>query len=239
MSIDNLLLKVESFYNQVDEDLIKIAFIKKVKEGYRVYSKKGRNLGTYKTWPQAARRLRQIEFFKHRKASTKLDLTNCYEFSYSSVLRELRKNNKYLLPHFLTIFKKYFDQAFVDNEENAEKTALMKSLRELQKKHDVIVKEAFIKNASAIDLGNPEYAGKYLSEIIKFVMQRISIENRLKSMLSLKHKILNINENEIASKDIPNSAAMGQAITFVKHVLINHNPVYIRQVLNNIAKNLV
>ena len=68
MSIDNLLLKVESFYNQVDEDLIKIAFIKKVKEGYRVYSKKGRNLGTYKTWPQAARRLRQIEFFKHRKA---------------------------------------------------------------------------------------------------------------------------------------------------------------------------
>lgn len=42
--------------------------IKKVKEGYRVVSEKtGRNMGTYKTEDEAKKRLRQIEFFKHKK----------------------------------------------------------------------------------------------------------------------------------------------------------------------------
>jgi hypothetical protein len=43
--------------------------IKKVAGGYQVLSSKGRNLGgPYKTRKEAERRLRQVEFFKHRKA---------------------------------------------------------------------------------------------------------------------------------------------------------------------------
>ena len=42
--------------------------IKKVKEGYRVLSEKTqRNMGTYKTKPEAKKRLQQIEAFKHMK----------------------------------------------------------------------------------------------------------------------------------------------------------------------------
>ena len=43
--------------------------IKKVKGGYEVVSKTtGRNLGgPYKTREEAVKRLRQVEFFKHRK----------------------------------------------------------------------------------------------------------------------------------------------------------------------------
>jgi hypothetical protein len=43
--------------------------IKKVKGGYKVLSEKtGKNLGgPYKTREEALRRLRQVEFFKHRK----------------------------------------------------------------------------------------------------------------------------------------------------------------------------
>ncbi len=42
--------------------------IKKVKEGYKVTSEKGKNLGgPYKTREQAAKRLRQVEYFKHNK----------------------------------------------------------------------------------------------------------------------------------------------------------------------------
>jgi len=42
--------------------------IKKVKGGYKVLSKKGKNLGgPYKTKAEAKKRLRQVEFFKHRK----------------------------------------------------------------------------------------------------------------------------------------------------------------------------
>ena len=43
--------------------------IVKVSGGYKVISSKGRNLGgPYKTLKEAKRRLRQVEFFKHRKA---------------------------------------------------------------------------------------------------------------------------------------------------------------------------
>ena len=42
--------------------------IKKVKGGYQVLSSKGRNMGgPYKTKEEAAKRLRQVEFFKHKK----------------------------------------------------------------------------------------------------------------------------------------------------------------------------
>jgi len=45
--------------------------IRKVKEGYRVLSESGRNMGTYATKEEASRRLRQIEFFKRRKGGKK------------------------------------------------------------------------------------------------------------------------------------------------------------------------
>jgi hypothetical protein len=40
--------------------------IRKVKSGYRVLSKSGRNLGTYRTKSGAKKRLRQVEYFKHK-----------------------------------------------------------------------------------------------------------------------------------------------------------------------------
>ena len=43
--------------------------IKKLRNGYQVVSSKGRNLGgPYKTIEEAKKRLRQVEFFKHRKS---------------------------------------------------------------------------------------------------------------------------------------------------------------------------
>lgn len=42
--------------------------IKKVKGGYKVLSENGKNMGgPYKSKAQAEKRLRQVEFFKHRK----------------------------------------------------------------------------------------------------------------------------------------------------------------------------
>jgi hypothetical protein len=41
--------------------------IRKVKEGYRLLSKKGRNLGTYKTKEGAKQRERQVQYFKKAK----------------------------------------------------------------------------------------------------------------------------------------------------------------------------
>jgi hypothetical protein len=42
--------------------------IRKEKAGYKVISEKGKNLGgPYRTKAEAEKRLRQVEFFKHRK----------------------------------------------------------------------------------------------------------------------------------------------------------------------------
>jgi hypothetical protein len=44
------------------------SMIKKDKKGYKVVSKTGKNLGSgYKTRAEAAKRLRQVEFFKRKK----------------------------------------------------------------------------------------------------------------------------------------------------------------------------
>ncbi len=44
--------------------------IKKSKDGYKVVSEKGKNLGgPYRSKAAAAKRLRQVEFFKHHKSS--------------------------------------------------------------------------------------------------------------------------------------------------------------------------
>lgn len=41
--------------------------IRKVKSGYKVVSKEGKNLGKYKTKKAALKRLRQVEYFKRHK----------------------------------------------------------------------------------------------------------------------------------------------------------------------------
>jgi len=46
--------------------------IRKVKQGYKVLSESGKNLGgPYKTKAEAEKRLRQVEYFKHRKPCRK------------------------------------------------------------------------------------------------------------------------------------------------------------------------
>ena len=46
-----------------------VTMIKKTKDGYKVLSEGRKNLGgPYKTKKAAEKRLRQVEFFKHRKA---------------------------------------------------------------------------------------------------------------------------------------------------------------------------
>ena len=42
--------------------------IKKIKGGYKVVSERGKNMGNYKTKKEAGKRLKQIEFFKHKKS---------------------------------------------------------------------------------------------------------------------------------------------------------------------------
>lgn len=92
--------------------------------------------------------------------------------------------------------------------------------------------------AGVIQMGDPSNAGRGIADIVKFLLTRIEPTKRPKSIRKLKFKILNINERELSNKKTPNSASMGQAITFIKTILIGHSPLYIRAVLNEIVRNL-
>jgi len=92
--------------------------------------------------------------------------------------------------------------------------------------------------AAVIQMGEPEAAGKGVADIVKFLLQRISLERRNTSMFKLRKKIWELNEQEIASKKTPSSASLGQSITFIKTILNGHDPAYIRKVLTHIVRNL-
>jgi transcription termination factor NusB len=206
-------------------NIIKVAIIKHLPSGeWTVISLKGKPLGKYKTKEKAVKRLRQIEYFKkHKKASND---------SYSSIMRNI-KDDKEAIIQFQTAFKHVFDEAVISGSEEPEKTALEAAIDVLPN-----IKEKIQKAASAIELGNPEYAGKYLADIVKFLMRRISAEKRPKSIASLRQKIFYMNEYNMAAKKVPASSAMGQSITLLKHILLEHPPQYIRAVLNNIVRYL-
>lgn len=233
-----------TFESECFSALKKIAFVRHLPNGkWRVVSRKGKNLGTYDTEEEAKKRLGQVEFFKHQGADDQLandekeiDLTDVDELAYSAVVRKLREKAKEEdVQKFLVLFKKEFDKAYKLGDKRPEKTALTKSLLKLNKLISLKLPKKLVKMAGT---GNAELVGKYLSDIIKFTMHRISPESRSKSIHNLKQKILNLNEKDIAGKNMPASSSIGSAITFVKHILFNHDAAYVRAVLNSIGAHL-
>ena len=66
--VSSLLLLRILLLKEVQDSYREAAMIRKTSAGYKVLSEKGKNLGgPYKTRAQAEKRLRQVEFFKHRR----------------------------------------------------------------------------------------------------------------------------------------------------------------------------
>jgi hydrogenase maturation factor len=241
MNINDILQLADKYEQNC---ILKSAKIRKLPNGkYRVLSQKNKNLGTYNSLKGAKERLKMVEIFKHidqAKADDKvIDLTEAFEFSYSSVIRELRRQaSKEQTIEFMKIFKKEFDKAVVDELQKPERIALQNSLIKFNKIFKIKLKKNFVKNAATSELGEASKVGKYLSDIVKFTISKISPENRQKSLNNLRNRFYTMNANELANKKMPNSASIGQSIIFVKSVLFNHEPNYIREVLNNLVKNL-
>ena len=209
--------------------IVKTAFIRHLPSGeWGVFSEKGKSLGKYKSKELAKKRLRQIEFFKHKKAA--------HDNTYSSIMRGLNKDNdNEKMTIFQQVFKDEFDKEYANGNEEPEAPALEAAMKAIA---NDTYDELLVKTANALDMGDPMYAGKYLAEMIKFLMRRISEGKRQHSIDGLKKKIWYLNEYQIASKRMPVSSAIGQSITLIKHLLLEHTPEYIRAVLNSIVRNL-
>lgn len=133
------ILKIADFID-LYHTLVKIAYIRKLPNGkYRVYSEKGKNMGTYTSMSAAKKRLGQIEFFKHKKASSDtIDLSNMDGEGYSAIVRELNKSgNKEALHDFLSTYKKHFDKFVVEGKEHPAECALPATLLEFGKKYSL------------------------------------------------------------------------------------------------------
>jgi len=89
-----------------------------------------------------------------------------------------------------------------------------------------------------LNMGDPSLAGRGIADIVKFLMQRVPPEDYKRLLGRLRQKVHSLNEREIASINLNSGSAIGQSITFIKNVLMGHNSTYIRQVINNIVRNL-
>ncbi len=244
MSWANNIIAIADIYLNDCQQLTKQAKIKKMPSGkYRVLSQTGRNLGTYSSKSAAEKRLKQVEYFKHKKddldSREEIDLSNWDELSLSSLMRELNKKaTKKQILKFLKIYKSHFDECIKNKIKDPAQVALKHSLIQLKNFYKLKINKKLIKNAALTELGSPETVGNYLANIIKFILSRISPNKRQSSINKVRQKIYNLNERELASKKMPASSSLGQSITFVKTVLFNNNPAYIREVLNSTVKFL-
>lgn len=243
MNADDLIQLADYYENKCR--LIKEAKIKKLPNGkYQVQSEKGKNMGTYKSKDSARKRLRAVEYFKHFDHSSAddkdvIDLTDIDEFAYSAIMRKLRqKAAPEQVRQFLTMFKKEFDKALKGKLHKPEKIALQLTMVKFNKLHKVKLDKKMLKTAAVAELGSAEQVGKYLSDIVRFTLQRLPPEKQQPAIDNLKQKFAVLPASEIASKQMPQYSALGQAITFVKHVLFNHDATYVRDVLNSLVRFL-
>lgn len=241
--IDSIVKLADSYYNNCQQ-MVKVSRIRKLPDGkFRAVSRDGKNLGTYKSREAAKKKLKQDEYinsFDHSESNDKvIDLTDAEEFAYSAVMRKLReKASQEQVLLFLKLFKLNFDNAVKKKLQKPERVALQNALVKFNKIHKVKLDKDLIKNASVSELGNAEQVGRYLSDIVKFTIAKMHQDKRLLAVQKLKQKFMLMSENEIAQKNLPESAAVGQSITFVKHVLFNHDAKYIRDVLNALVRYL-
>lgn len=243
---DNLLKLASAYETKCIQDLVKVARIRKLPDGrYRVLSQKGKDLGTYKSRKGAEKRLKQVEYFKHLDKSNAddspnaIDLTDIDEFSYSAVMRKMReKASPEQVRQFLQLFKAQFDKAVKGKMNKPERIALQNAVLKFNKVHPLKLDKKMIKCAAVAELGNADAVGKYLSDIVKFIVNRLPLEKRARALEVLRQKFAVMSENEIAGKHMPQAAVYGQAITFVKHVLFNQDATYIRDVLNSLSRSI-
>ena len=91
------------------------------------------------------------------------------------------------------------------------------------------------KDPVVLPMGEPSVAAANIISIVYFLMQRVPQAQQQDYMINLRGKIWNMNELEISNKNVSSGSAIGQAITFVKNVLMGHNPSYVREVLKQVA----
>ena len=245
-TIDEIVQLADNFEQRCQDSLVKVAKIRKLPGGkYRVLSQKGKNLGTFDSEKAAKKHLKQVEYFKHLDKSDAedgasiIDLTDADEFAYSAIMRKMRqKASKEQVLTFLKLYKAEFDRAVKAKLKKPERVALQNALVKFSKLHKIKLSKKMVKSAAVSELGDSKAVGNYLAGIVRFILNRVPPDKRLQVRDRLKQKFYLMNADDIASKHLPDNAAVAQSITFVKHVLFNHDSNYVHEVINALVSAL-
>lgn len=199
----------------------------------RVYSEKGKNMGTYtsksskRARQKAKNRLKDVEYFKRngdKKALQLIKLAQHYEQVYE--YREADRLNKYI-----TLLRR--EASFFDLPQ-AKKPKYTKTRKKYTKPPKEISKEVRVLE-TRID---PRIMANALYEVVRFVLAKVPENQRIKRRMRLKEKIMQLNPNILSTKHLPEASAIGQSLTIIKNMMFGKSQTYISEVLRELIKRL-
>jgi len=168
-------------------------------------------------------------FVKQANKEKDIDLSEAENFTFSGVMRQLNKQcNPKEITAFLKLYYNYFNE-LADTDPEPEKKSLIKSLKDFSATVG-ITKQAAIEP--------PDVIANNLINIIHLLVNKIKSENQTKALTSIKQKLNTISINDLATKNMPASSAIGQSISFVKQVLFDKDPAYIKTILTKVIQKL-
>lgn len=102
---------------------------------------------------------------------------------------------------------------------------------ELEETFDLSKRSHLISKRAQKDQSPAKRTAESLFKIIEFAFYRVPPAERKRFFSRLRGKIIKLNPMDITSKEQPPASAVGQSITFAKHLLAGLRPAFVQQVL--------
>lgn len=157
---------------------------------------------------------------------------NLENLTYSSVMRELNRSYPAGVLPFMKAFKSAFLEARQEDVDSPESIALMRALQVIKTSSlygRMMIRQA--QSSNAIDVG------KNIAKIISFMIEGLD-DSKVNYRKILKEKFLSMNSRDVSGKEMPETATLGQIITFVKSVIAGSDRSSATTILSSIVNSL-
>jgi hypothetical protein len=72
-------------------------------------------------------------------------------------------------------------------------------------------------------------------KIINFILFRVPQKDKIRYLQRIRGKIMRIPSGQVSLKKLPQTAAIGQAISLTKNILSGLNPFFVKRVIDELA----
>ena len=101
-------------------------------------------------------------------------------------------------------------------------------------------KEYRLMKLAQISANSNDYklAAVSIAKVIGFIFSKMPYDKRPNAIAKLKEKIMKLNVFEMSNKKTPQTASIGQSVTFMKTILNGRDPAYIQSILYELLRIL-